>query len=69
MALRDSLTRELALLEERLRNELRAELDLRVLELKRELAEDLEAFDQRLTDVHSRALRELTRLHEQGALR
>ena len=66
---RDSLTRELAHLEARLRNELRAELDRRILELWTDLNAELEAITARIDDVHSRALRELTRLQQGGALR
>jgi len=66
-AMRPSLERELRLLENRLRAELRAELDLRLLELTRRVDDELEAIQQRIDTVHSRALRMLTHRTERGA--
>lgn len=54
------LERELALLERRLRAELRADLDARLLELTRYVDGELEALQQRVDGVHTEALRALT---------
>lgn len=54
------LERELALIERRLRAELRRELDERLLELREYIDTELTGIDERITTVHSRALRELT---------
>lgn len=61
------LERELVLLERRLQADLRAELDRRLLELKRDLQKQVDGLDERLTTVHSRALRALTHRTERGA--
>ena len=55
-----SLERELALLEQRLRAELRRELDARLLELIRHVDAELESMQQRIDKVHAPALRLLT---------
>ena len=65
--MRPSLERELALLEQRLRADLRAELDLRLLELTRYVDSELERIQTRIDTVHQRALRALTHLTERGA--
>lgn len=65
--MRPSLERELTLLERRLRDELRRELDLRLLELTRYVDGELAAITQRVETVHSRALRALTHRIERGA--
>jgi hypothetical protein len=65
--MRPSLERELRLLEKRLGDELRAELDLRLLELTRYVDGELEAIQTRIDTVHSRALRALTHRTERGA--
>jgi hypothetical protein len=65
--MRPSLERELALLEKRLRDELRAELDARLLELTRYVDDELGAIERRIDTVHSRALRALTHRTERGA--
>jgi hypothetical protein len=57
---RRRLERELALLERRLRAELRTELDARLLELTRYVDGELETIQQRIDSVHTRALRALT---------
>jgi hypothetical protein len=64
---RPSLEQELTLLERRLRDELRAELDARLLELTRYVDTELEAISTRIDTVHSRALRALTDRTERGA--
>lgn len=61
------LERELHLLEKRLRDELRAELDLRLLDLTRHVDDELEAMQTRIDTVHTRALRALTHRTERGA--
>ena len=65
--MRPSLERELHLLEQRQRDELRRELDLRLLELTRYVDGELEAIQTRIDTVHQRALRALTHLTERGA--
>ena len=65
--MRPSLERELRLLEDRLRAELRAELDARLLELTRYVDGELAAIQHRIDTVHSRALRALTHRTERGA--
>lgn len=65
--MRPSLERELHLLEKRLRDELRRELDLRLLELTRYVDGELEAIQRRIDTVHARALRALTNRTERGA--
>lgn len=65
--MRPSLERELTLLERRLRDELRAELDARLLELTRYVDDELAAIQQRIDTVHARALRALTKRTERGA--
>jgi uncharacterized protein involved in exopolysaccharide biosynthesis len=57
---RRPLERELAELERRLRAELRRELDTRMLELRQHVDAELEAIQQRIDHVHTRALRALT---------
>ena len=61
------LERELALLEQRLRGDLRAELDRRLLELTKYVDDELAELTQRVDTVHSRALRALTQRSERGA--
>lgn len=65
--MRPSLERELHLLEKRLRDELRRELDLRLLELTRYVDGELEQIQTRIDTVHARALRALTDRTERGA--
>ena len=65
--MRPSLERELALLEQRLRHELRRELDARLLELTRYVDGELEAIQTRIDTVHGKALRALTHRTERGA--
>jgi hypothetical protein len=65
--MRPSLERELRLLEDRLRAELRAELDLRLLALTRHVDAEIAELTQRVDTVHSRALRALTHRTERGA--
>lgn len=55
-----SVEHELALLERRLRAELRAELDARLLELRQHVDEQLEQLETRVDGIHRRALRALT---------
>ena len=61
------LERELVLLERRLRAELSSEFDARLLELTRYVDEQLEAIEQRIDGVHSRALKALTNRTTKGA--
>lgn len=65
--LRPSLERELRLLEQRLRAELRRELDARLLDLIRHVDAELEAMQQRIDKVHAPALRLLTNQATKGA--
>jgi len=65
--MRPSLERELRLLEQRLRADLRAELDVRLLELTRHVDDELAELTQRVDTVHQRALRALTHRTERGA--
>lgn len=61
------LERELALLEKRLRDELRRELDARLLELTQYVDDELAAIERRIDTVHQQALRALTHRTERGA--
>ena len=65
--MRPSLERELHLLEKRLRDQLLAELDARLLELTRYVDGELAAIQTRIDTVHARALRALTHRTERGA--
>jgi hypothetical protein len=65
--MRPSVERELHLLEKRLRDELRRELDLRLLELTRYVDGELESIQTRIDTVHARALRALNHRTERGA--
>lgn len=53
------LERELAAIERRLRAEQRRDLDARLLELRQYVDDELEAIQQRIDGVHTRALRAL----------
>lgn len=65
--MRPSLERELRMLEQRLRAELRRELDERMLDLTRHVDAELEAMQQRIDSVHIPALRLLTHQANRGA--
>lgn len=65
--MRSNLERELARLERRLLNELRRELDARLLELVRHVDAELESMQQRIDKVHAPALRLLTHRATKGA--